>query len=125
MLDSGVAIHEYEVRPEDTPKFNDQQVHPVCSTYALAREIEWTTRQFVIQLKQEDEEGIGNMLSIEHRSPARVGDKLMIRAKIRHNINNEIICDYVVRVGDKVIAYGMTGQKILKKSSLKKLFETK
>ena len=51
-------------------RFSGKVVHPVCATFALARDIEWTTRQFVLQMRDDDEEGIGTMLTIDHRSPA-------------------------------------------------------
>jgi predicted thioesterase len=35
----------------------------------------------------------------------------------------EIICEYVVKVGKRLIAKGTTGQKILQKEKLTKIFE--
>ncbi|GIV37792.1 MAG: hypothetical protein KatS3mg032_2171 [Cyclobacteriaceae bacterium] len=41
-----VQEYRFTVQPDDVACFNDEVVHPVCSTFTLAREIEWTTRQF-------------------------------------------------------------------------------
>ena len=110
------------VKPEDSAKFNGKEVHPVCATYALARDIEWSSRLFVIEMKDDDEEGIGTMLTIDHRSPALVGDELAITAIISEMNGHELICEYVAKVGDRVVAIGKTGQKILKKEKVERLF---
>ncbi|MFN3841262.1 MAG: thioesterase family protein, partial [Cyclobacteriaceae bacterium] len=98
-------------------------VHPVCSTFTLAREIEWTTRQFVLEMRDEDEEGVGTFLSIDHRGPAFVGDEVVIKAWIDSLNGNELICGYEASVGSRLIAIGKTGQKILSKKKLDILFK--
>jgi predicted thioesterase len=110
--------HHYVVKPGDVAAFNGDVVHPVCSTFVLAREIEWTTRQFVLDMREEDEEGIGTSLSIDHKSPAFVGEEIIFAARIEQINNHELICSYDARVSDRLIAVGKTGQKILKKDKL-------
>ncbi|MEQ8925327.1 MAG: hypothetical protein RLO81_05905 [Fulvivirga sp.] len=92
------ATIEYQVKPSDVPNFDGNDVHPVCSTYVLAREIEWSSRQFVLKYKLDDEEGIGTKLTIEHLAPAIVGDVISITAKAINVIGNELICSYIARV---------------------------
>ena len=74
-------IKEYRsvVRAEDVAAFQGVVVHAVCSTFALARDIEWTTRQFVLDMLADDEEGIGTYLEIEHLGPAFVGEEIVFR----------------------------------------------
>ena len=67
------------VRPQDVAAFHDQVVHPVCSTFSLAREAEWTTRQFVLDMRDDDEEGVGTFLNIEHKAPAFIGEEILFR----------------------------------------------
>ena len=110
------------VKNEDVASFQGKVVHNVCSTFTLAREVEWSSRQFVIKYKDDHEEGVGTMLTINHRSPAFVGEKILIEAVVESCINNELICTYKATVGDRLIAEGKTGQKILNKSSLEKIF---
>jgi fluoroacetyl-CoA thioesterase len=112
----------YTVQAGDVAAFNGEIVHHVCSTFVLAREIEWTTRQFVLEIREDDEEGIGTHVSIEHKSPAFVGEAIIFTARIEQLTGNELICTYEARVGDRLIAIGKTGQKILKKEKLKKIF---
>lgn len=110
------------VKNEDVASFQGKVVHNVCSTFTLAREVEWSSRQFVIKYKDDHEEGVGTMLTINHRSPAFVGEKILIEAVVESCISNELICTYKATVGDRLIAEGKTGQKILNKSSLEKIF---
>ncbi|MDX1628657.1 MAG: hypothetical protein R3345_08155 [Fulvivirga sp.] len=116
--------YNFTVKQQDIASFHGETVHSVCSTFALAREIEWSTRLFVLEIKEEDEEGVGTALEIRHLAPAFVGEKVNIAAEVTNFDKNELICNYVARVGDRVIAEGHTGQKILKKEKLNKIFST-
>ena len=113
----------YSVRQDDVAAFQGTVVHPVCSTFVLAREIEWATRQFVLDLRDDDEEGIGTHVSIDHKSPAFVGEEINFTARIEQVNGNELICSFQARVGDRLIASGTTGQKILKRETLDRLFK--
>lgn len=109
------------VTQEDVAAFNGETVHEVCATFVLARDIEWTTRQFVLDMRDEDEEGVGTFLSIDHRAPAFVGETILFDAWVDSIERNELICQYQASVGSKLVAIGKTGQKILKKDKLQKL----
>lgn len=110
------------VVPQDVAAFNGETVHEVYATFSLARDVEWTTRQFVLDMKDEDEEGIGTFLSIDHKHPAFVGEEIVFYAWVDHITGNELQCFYEAKVGDRLIAIGRTGQKILKKEKIKQLF---
>ena len=110
------------IKESDVAAFHGKVVHSVCSTFALARNIEWSSRLFVLEMKEPDEEGIGTMLTIEHKSPAFVGEELMIEAKIENIKGNELICTYIASVGERIVAFGKTGQKVLKKKKIETLF---
>jgi predicted thioesterase len=110
------------VRAEDTASFETGIVHPVYATFALGRDAEWCCRLFVLEMKEDDEEGIGTFLSINHTSPALLGSAIKIIATVIKLERNEIICGYEVFAGERRIAYGEQGQKILKKGKLSALF---
>lgn len=112
----------FTVGPKDLAAFNERPVHPVCSTYTLAREIEWATRQYVLDMKEEHEDGIGTHLSIDHISPAFEGERIDIRSWIKEINGNELICGYEAKVSDRLIARGDTGQKILTKAKIEEIF---
>lgn len=111
------------VQPNETATFETGQVHPVYATFALGRDAEWACRQFVLEMKEDGEEGIGTFLTVYHHSPALVGQEVTFDAEVVKIERNEIICKYTARVGDRVVATGETGQKILKKEKINTLFE--
>ena len=117
-----VRIFRHIVSAEDAPGFNGEVVHPVYATYALARDVEWAGRQFILEMKDEDEEGIGTALSIRHVSPAMVGNEVIITSKYGELMKNELITPFEVKVGERMIADGETRQKIVKKEKLAKIF---
>jgi predicted thioesterase len=110
------------VQPADQATFHGQVLHKVCSTFALARDMEWSSRLFFIEMKDDDEEGVGTFLQIEHRSPAFVGEELTFTATVDSISGNELLCDIVVKQKDRLIATGKTGQRMLKREKLKSLF---
>ncbi|MCX6186351.1 MAG: hypothetical protein NTU43_05030 [Bacteroidetes bacterium] len=112
------------VLASDTANFDSGQVHPVYATFALGRDAEWCCRLFVLDMKELDEEGIGTFLSIEHQSPALENSQVDFIAKIESIEKNEIICEYEAKIGERLIAKGRQGQKILKKEKLNHIFNT-
>lgn len=114
----------FTVAENDVASFRGKMVHPVCATFTLAREIEWATRQFVLEMRDTDEEGIGTSLSIEHHGPAFVGEEIVFTARIDELNGHELICSYEAKVKDRLIATGKTGQKILKREKIARLFKT-
>lgn len=112
------------VLENDCAIFNGELLHRVCSTFALARDFEWSSRLFFLELKEDDEEGVGTMLSIEHKSPAFVGEEITFTATVETIIKNELICTIEARVAERIIAVGKTGQKMLKREKLRGLFKS-
>ena len=110
------------VKEDDIVSFEGEVVHVVCATYTLAKEIEWATRQYVLEMRDDDEEGVGTFLSIDHRSPAFVGEEVSIESKVEEINGNELICSYTAFVKDRIVASGKTGQKILKREKLATIF---
>ena len=117
-------VHQYTVIADDFATFSEGTVHPVCSTFVLAREIEWSSRLFVLEMTEEDEEGIGTMLQITHKSPALEKETLVITAVVERWEQHELICNVRVKVGTRLVATGKTGQKILKKEKIKQIFSS-
>lgn len=112
---------EKTVTKADFAAFDTGLVHPVCATFSLAQAVEWASRLFVLEMKEDDEEGIGTMLSIFHKGPAFLGETISIKAVVKSLEKNELICTYIASVNNRLIAEGETGQKILKKEKLNQL----
>lgn len=111
------------VTEQDLAEFETGVVHPFYGTFALGRDVEWACRQFVLQMKDEDEEGIGTFLHINHKSPALLGEAVNITAVVSELEGHVINCTFEVKVEDRLIAEGSQGQKILKKEKLERLIQ--
>ena len=77
-----IRIIKKVVSAQDLATFETGNVHPFYSTFSLGRDVEWACRQFVLEMKEDDEEGIGTFLNISHKSPALLGDTIEIRAML-------------------------------------------
>ncbi len=118
-------VYRKFVTAADFARFDDGLVHAVCSTFSLAQAAEWAGRLFVLEMKDEDEEGIGTFLNINHKGPAFEGDVIEIKAIISEAVGNNVICRFEAKVGDRLVADGETGQKILKKEKLARVLAPK
>jgi predicted thioesterase len=107
----------------DIAAFDSGMVHEVYATFAIARDAEWAGRLFVLEMKDEDEEGIGTFVMVDHHAPALVGETVVYEAIIDELYKNVIGCTFSAYVGHRLIASGRTGQRILKKEKLQELFD--
>ncbi len=107
----------------DTAAFEGSEVHPVYATFAIARDAEWAGRLFVLAMREEHEEGIGTFVNVTHHNPAFVGEEVMFTAYLKELKGNKVVCDFEAKVGERMIANGSTGQKIIAKEKLEKHFE--
>lgn len=115
-------VYMKKVNEFDLATFHGDTLHPVYSTFALARDFEWSSRLFFLEMKEENEEGVGTFLSITHHNPAKVGEEVAITATVESILGNELICMIEAVCEERMIATGKTGQKMLKKDRLKELF---
>lgn len=115
--------YRHMVIDSDAARFDSGEVHPVYSTFSIARDAEWAGRLFVLEMKETDEEGIGTGITVHHNAPALMGQEVVIVATLTEVNRNEIIVDYTAHVADRLIATGKTWQKILKKDKIERLFE--
>lgn len=114
-------VYRKVVAEADVAAFHGVALHRVLATFSLARDFEWSSRLFFIDMKEEDEEGVGTFLTVDHKSPAFVGEEVIFTATVEKIDRNELICNIAAKVGDRLIATGKTGQKMFKKEKLKQL----
>jgi fluoroacetyl-CoA thioesterase len=117
-------IFKKKVAEVDTAAFFHNMVHPVYATFSIARDAEWSGRLFVLELREEDEEGIGTSISVNHHAPAFPGEEVTFIATLKEIRNHEIITTFEAMAGNRLIATGEQGQKIFKKARLEKLFSS-
>lgn len=110
------------VSDADVAAFHGEVVHHVYSTFALARDFEWTCRLFFIEMKEDDEEGVGTHLSIDHAGPAFVGEEVIFTATVLEIKGMNLTCGIKAMTGDRLIATGRNTQKMMKRQRLKELF---
>ena len=111
-------IYRKTITDQDLAAFHGEVLHAVYATFALARDFEWSSRLFFIEMKEDDEEGVGTYLEIYHRSPAFAGEEVTITATVDTLEVNELICRVEARVNERLVADGRTGQRMLKKNRL-------
>ncbi|UYZ59312.1 thioesterase family protein [Hymenobacter latericus] len=116
--------HHYTVVPADFASFEagNGLVHPVLSTFALGREMEWAGRLFVLEMREAGEEGIGTMLEVQHHAPAFEGEAVQVTATFAALVGRELTCTVEARVGERLVATGRTGQRIVDKAKLEARF---
>ena len=107
----------------DTAGFFSGMVHPVYSTFSIARDAEWSGRLFVLDLKEQDEEGIGTSISVIHHAPAFPGEEVIFTATLKSTNHHEIITSYEAKVDNRLIASGEQGQKIFKLEKLEEILK--
>jgi fluoroacetyl-CoA thioesterase len=112
------------VLASETAAFEYDDVHPFYSTFALARDAEWSSRLFVLEMKEADEEGIGTFVNVKHLAPALVGEEVVFEAILAKVEKNAIVCDITARVKNRIIAKAQTGQKIIKRTKLQELHKS-
>jgi fluoroacetyl-CoA thioesterase len=111
-----------KITEEDRAVFHGDLVHSVCSTFALARDFEWSSRLFFLEMKESDEEGVGTHVSVDHKAPAFVGEEIIFTATIEEINGTQLNCVIEARVGERLVASGRTGQRMLKKERLREWF---
>ena len=120
-----IKYFEKTVLPADRAHFEEGgTVHQVYATFNLARDAEWSTRLFVLEMKEADEEGIGTFIRVQHHAPALIGSRVKFTARVEEINGHELICSFEAHVGTRLIASGTTGQKILKREKVNRLFES-
>lgn len=97
-------------------RFEAGLVHPVYGTFALARDAEWACRLFVLEMLEPGEEGIGTFVSVNHVSPAPLGAKVAITARLEEVVRNRVECTWQAHLGERLVAEGKQTQKIIDKA---------
>ena len=110
------------ISKSDGAAFENGVVHDVYSTFAIARDAEWCCRLFVLEMKEDDEEGIGTFVNVSHKSPALINSEILFEAEIIALQGNRIDCKWNAKIKDRLIAEGTQGQKILSREKLEKIF---
>jgi predicted thioesterase len=111
-----------KVTEEDLAGFHGKVVHKVYATFAIARDFEWSARLFFLEMMEEDEEGVGTHLSVDHVGPAFVGEEVIFTATVEEINGMNLTCTIEAVTSGRVVARGRSTQRMLKKQRLRELF---
>ncbi|TXI32993.1 MAG: hypothetical protein E6Q58_03240 [Niabella sp.] len=115
--------YQKEVQSGEIAAFDSGTVHQVYSTFSIAKDAEWSGRLFVLDMLEDGEEGIGTRISIDHKSPAFVGEKVKFVSSFEEiTAKGEVLTSYKAYVGTRLIAEGSQGQRILPKVKIDEIF---
>ncbi len=129
MLDSlkigNIAEVVITVTEDMCPAFDSVVVHHVYSTWSMAHHMELAARKVLAPHLDENEEGIGSHLSIDHLAPTPLGGRVRLVAEAVELEPTTLVCDviaYHVREGgDRIVGRGRQVQRILPKTKLESL----
>jgi len=106
-------------------QFEGKVVHPVYSTAMMVYHMEWVSRQMIIEILDQTEEGMGAEVKVKHLAPATEGTVLTLEATIVGLKKNFIITKVLVSSKDRLIGEGEVTQVVLPKRKIETLIDYK
>lgn len=113
---------QFVVAREHCPHFDGLLRHPVCATWTLVHEMEVAGRKLLEPFLEDDEDGIGAHISIDHRSPAAIGASVVVRAEATVVTRRKLVTRMSAVCGERLLAEGTFVQIILAKARLREVF---
>lgn len=104
-------------------QFEGELVHPVYSTAMMVYHMEWVSRQIILKVLEETEEGMGAEVKVKHLAPAKEGTVLTLEATVVGIKKNFIITKVLIFSEDRVVGEGEVTQVILQKSKIKTMID--
>ncbi|MCH2133169.1 MAG: hypothetical protein MK116_05400 [Phycisphaerales bacterium] len=105
------------------PAFDGIVVHRVYSTWSMAHHMELAARKVLAPHLEENEEGIGAHLSIDHLAPAPVGQVVRVHAEATDVDEAGVTCEVTAWDGQRLLGRGRQVQRVLPKSVLARIIE--
>ena len=89
----------------------------------MAHQFEIAARQTLEPHLEEDEEGIGSFLSIDHCAPAAVGKTVLVEATVTEVDDTSVVCSISATIGLLTCATGKQIQRVLPSASISALID--
>ncbi len=109
------------VTPEMCPHFDGMMKHPVCATWTIVNLMEVAGRKLLEPFLDEQEEGVGAHITVDHRAPAPIGTSLRVRAEVESATHRRLTARVVALHGEVHVAEGRFVQIILPKNHLREI----
>lgn len=98
--------------------FGGEMIHPVLSTVSMIYYMEWVGRKVILPFLDDEEEGIGASIFVEHRSPAPVGKKVTFIATVTRVVPGKVICHVQAKHDQSIVGEGEFVQAIVHKKRI-------
>ncbi|MBX9686531.1 MAG: hypothetical protein K2X27_07500 [Candidatus Obscuribacterales bacterium] len=109
---------EILVEPSMFAGFDGKIIHNLYSTSALVYHMEWAARKTILPFLDEQEEGMGCRVNVEHKMPAPEGSRIKLIARVTDVHTNKVECQVEAFGPHGQIARGSVTQAIVEKSWL-------
>jgi fluoroacetyl-CoA thioesterase len=115
------ATLEVMVTPSMFAQFEGRIVHPTYSTVSMVYHMEWASRQIILPFLEEEEEGMGAAVSVQHLAPAPEGSQLRIIAELINYERNIVVTKVSVLHDTELVGTGEVKQVLLPKEKIEKM----
>lgn len=97
-------------------------VHPVYSTWMMAKHMEEASRKVILPFLEDDEEAVGHAIDLVHLAPSAVGDRVRVRATLERVDGRRIYCALEAHNQRERIGEGRNIQVVLSRRRLHDTF---
>ena len=118
-----IACISFSVTEQMQAMFDDRVIHPVCSTWDMAHQFEIAARKALEEHLEDNEQGIGSFLSINHVRPAPVGAEVEVVGTITVLDKTTVVCEIAATVNGTECATGKQVQRVLPSSTITRLID--
>ena len=101
--------------PEMTAQLFDREVHPVYATAWMVRHVEESGRLVVERHLDPGEDATGYRIELTHERPARVGERLTVRATVVDADERECVTEHEVTGPSGVVGRARFVQRYVKR----------
>ncbi len=105
------------------PAFDGAIVHHLYSTWCVVHHMEIAARKILVDFLEDDEEGIGAHVSVDHLAPCRVGKTVRVRAELVEVAHDRVVCEVTAYDGERLLAKGKQVQIVMNKEALAGMIE--
>lgn len=104
---------EVEVDAAMSARVADREIHPVYGTVPLVAHIEQVCRLLLEPHLEPGEEGVGVDLSVLHRAPVPIGERVTLTATVASVGPTRLVCEVIARHRGTMVARGSFEQRIV------------
>jgi fluoroacetyl-CoA thioesterase len=97
-------------------------VHPVYSTWMMAKHMEEASRKVILPFLDQDEDAVGHAIDIVHLAPTAVGERVRIRATLERVDGRRVYCTLEAHNRRERIGAGRNIQVVMSRERLRERF---